>query len=84
MRELLIMKQTTRVLSIYSSDTAGTASMLYELGGMTVIHDASGCNSTYSTHDEPRWYQMDSMIYISGLTETDVILGNDERLVNDV
>ena len=78
------MKQTTRTLSIYSSDTAGTASMLYELGGMTVIHDASGCNSTYSTHDEPRWYQMDSMIYISGLTETDVILGNDERLVNDV
>lgn len=84
MRELLIMKQTTRTLSIYSSDTAGTASMLYELGGMTVIHDASGCNSTYSTHDEPRWYQMDSMIYISGLTETDVILGNDERLIEDV
>lgn len=78
------MKQTTRILSIYSSDTAGVSSMLYELGGMTVIHDASGCNSTYSTHDEPRWYQKDSMVYISGVTETDVILGNDERLVKDV
>ena len=77
MRKLLIMKQTARIISIYASDTAGVCSMLYELGGMTVVHDASGCNSTYSTHDEPRWYQMDSMIYISGLTETDVILPKD-------
>ena len=58
--------------------------MLYELGGMTIVHDASGCNSTYSTHDEPRWYQHDSMIYISALTETDAILGNDARLVDDI
>ncbi|MBP5182612.1 MAG: oxidoreductase [Lentisphaeria bacterium] len=78
------MKHTSRILSIYSSDTAGVASMLYELGGMTVIHDASGCNSTYTTHDEPRWYQMDSMVYISALTENDMILGNDEKLVKDV
>ena len=78
------MKHASRILSIYSSDTAGVASMLYELGGMTVIHDASGCNSTYTTHDEPRWYQMDSMVYISALTENDMILGNDEKLVKDV
>lgn len=84
MRELFIMKQTARVISIYSSDTAGVCSMLYELGGMTIVHDASGCNSTYATHDEPRWYQQDSMIYISALTETDAILGNDARLVDDV
>ncbi len=58
--------------------------MLYELGGMTIVHDASGCNSTYSTHDEPRWYQHDSMIYISALTETDAILGNDARLIDDI
>lgn len=58
--------------------------MLYELGGMTIVHDASGCNSTYATHDEPRWYQQDSMIYISALTEMDAILGNDARLVDDV
>ena len=84
MRKLLIMKQTARIISIYASDTAGVCSMLYELGGMTVVHDASGCNSTYSTHDEPRWYQQDSMIYISALTETDAILGNDARLVDDM
>jgi hypothetical protein len=62
------MKNCARILSIYASDTAGVCSMLYELGGMTIVHDASGCNSTYSTHDEPRWYSKPSMIYISALT----------------
>ena len=77
------MKQTARIISIYASDTAGVCSMLYELGGMTIVHDASGCNSTYSTHDEPRWYQQDSMIYISALTEMDAVMGNDARLIGD-
>ena len=57
--------------------------MLYELGGLVVVHDASGCNSTYSTHDEPRWYDRDSMIYISALTETDMIFGGDGKLIDD-
>ena len=78
------MKQTARIISIHAADTSGVCSMLYELGGMVVVHDASGCNSTYSTHDEPRWYRRDSMIYISALTEADAILGNDEKLVADV
>ena len=78
------MKQTARIISIHAADTSGVCSMLYELGGMVVVHDASGCNSTYSTHDEPRWYRRDSMIYISALTETDAILGNDEKLIVDV
>lgn len=78
------MKQSARIISVYASDTSGVCSMLYELGGMVVVHDASGCNSTYSTHDEPRWYRMDSMIYISALTETDAVLGNDEKLIRDI
>ena len=41
------MKQTARILSTYSADTFGVCSALYELGGMIVIHDPSGCNSTY-------------------------------------
>ena len=65
------MKQARKVLSTYSSDTFGVISALYGLGGLLVMHDASGCNSTYSTHDEPRWYDMRSDIYISALTETD-------------
>ena len=78
------MKQLSRILPTYTSDLSGVCSALYELGGMVVMHDASGCNSSYTTFDEPRWYDMDSMIYGSGLDETDAMLGNDERLIGDI
>ena len=73
------MKQTARIISTYSADAFGVCSALFELGGMTVMHDASGCNSTYTTHDEPRWYDMDSMVYISGLSEMEAIMGVSEE-----
>lgn len=78
------MRQTSRIISTYSADVFGVCSALFELGGMTVMHDASGCNSTYTTHDEPRWYDMDSMVYISGLSEMEAIMGDDEKLIGDV
>ena len=78
------MKQTARIISTYSADTFGVCSALFELGGMVVMHDASGCNSTYTTHDEPRWYDMDSMVYISGLSEMEAIMGDDEKLIGDI
>ena len=78
------MKQTARIISTYSADTFGVCSALFELGGMVVMHDASGCNSTYTTHDEPRWYDMDSMVYISGLSEMEAIMGDDEKLISDI
>ena len=78
------MKQTARIISTYSADAFGVCSALFELGGMVIMHDASGCNSTYTTHDEPRWYDMDSMVYISGLTEMEAIMGDDEKLIGDI
>jgi len=78
------MRQIARIISTYSADVFGVCSALFELGGMTVMHDASGCNSTYTTHDEPRWYDMDSMVYISGLSEMEAIMGDDEKLINDI
>lgn len=78
------MKNVNRILSTYSADLFGMCSALYELGGMVVMHDASGCNSTYGTHDEPRWYSMESMVYISALTEMEAVLGDDEKLLNDI
>ena len=78
------MKQTARIISTYSADVMGVCSALFELGGMTVMHDASGCNSTYTTHDEPRWYDMDSMVYISGISEIEAIMGDDEKLISDI
>lgn len=78
------MKQTARIISTYTADAMGVCSALFELGGMSVMHDASGCNSTYNTHDEPRWYDMDSLVFISGLSEMEAIMGDDEKLVDDV
>ncbi len=77
------IKQTARIISTYTGDTSGVCSALFELGGLIVMHDPSGCNSTYSTHDEPRWYDMDSLVFISGLTEKDAIFGNDEKIISD-
>lgn len=78
------MKQTASFISTYSADAFGVASALYELGGMTIMHDASGCNSTYNTHDEPRWYDMDSMVYISGISEMEAVMGDDGKLIDDI
>ena len=81
---VLLLKRTNRILPVYAADISGICSALYELGGMTVMHDASGCNSTYTTHDEPRWYSMDSMVYISALSELEAVMGDDEKLVRDI
>lgn len=78
------MKQVSVTLSTYTADLSGVCSALYELGGMVVIHDPSGCNSTYNTHDEPRWYDMDSLVFISGLSQMDAIMGNDDKFIHDI
>ena len=79
-----IMKQIASRISIYSADTFGVCSALYELGVLCVMHDASGCNSTYNTHDEPRWYDFDSMVYISGISEMEAIMGDDQKFIDDI
>ena len=76
--------QTHVFTSTYTADVSGVCSELYELGGMTVIHDPSGCNSTYSTHDEPRWFDTDSLMFVSGLDEMTAVLGDDNVLIDDV
>ena len=78
------MKGTYGLTQIYTGDVSGVCSALYELGGMIVIHDPLGCNSTYNTHDEVRWYDKPSHIFISGFTERDAIFGNDKKLIDDV
>ena len=78
------MRQSYRIIPVYTADVSGVCSALYELGGMVVMHDPSGCNSTYNTHDEIRWYEQDSLIYISGLTEIDAVMGNDAKFIHDI
>ena len=81
---VLPMRQSYRIIPVYTADVSGVCSALYELGGMTVMHDPSGCNSTYNTHDELRWYDQDSLIFLSGLTEIDAVMGNDRKFINDI
>ncbi|MBQ5430705.1 MAG: oxidoreductase [Lachnospiraceae bacterium] len=78
------MKEAYRILPVYAGDVSGVASALYELGGMVVMHDPSGCNSTYNTHDEVRWYRKESYIFISGLNTRDAVLGNDKKFMDDI
>ena len=78
------MNRSYRILPCYTGDVSGAASALYELGGMVVIHDPSGCNSTYNTHDENRWYDNDSLIFISGLSHREAIFGEDKKFIDDI
>ncbi len=76
--------QTHVFTCTYTADVSGVCSAMYELGGMSVIHDPSGCNSTYSTHDEPRWFDSDSLMFVSGLDEMAAVFGNDEVVIEDI
>lgn len=82
--QLLSVTQAQAFISTYAADVSGVCSALFELGGMCVMHDASGCNSTYNTHDEPRWYDHDSLVFISALSELEAIMGDDEKLIRDI
>lgn len=78
------MKRAYGILPCYAGDVSGACSALYELEGMVIIHDPSGCNSTYNTHDETRWFSRDSLIFLSGLSEMDAILGGDQKLIEEI
>lgn len=79
-----IKRQVFTHLPVYTGDVSGVCSALYEYGGLTVMHDPSGCNSTYNTHDETRWDERESLIFLSGLKESEAVLGDDSRLIQDV
>src|SRR5574344_1936941 len=81
---VLRMKQCSAILNPYAADVSGVCAALYELGGMIIMDDASGCNSTYNTHDEPRWYTIPSMVYVSALTELQAVLGHDDHLADEI
>jgi hypothetical protein len=67
-----------------SPDYSGIASVFHDLGGLTVIHDASGCTGTYTGYDEPRWFGSSSPTFCSGLRDMDAIMGDDERLLEKI
>lgn len=78
------MKGLSLVLPPFAPDYGGAASALFELGGLIVIHDASGCTINYTSYDEPNWLYQSSYIYCSGLREIDAVLGDDEVLIQKI
>lgn len=78
------MEQLWITLPAIAPDYSGVCSAMFDLGGMSIIHDASGCTGNYTGYDEPRWYGSDSMVYCSGLREIDAVLGRDDKLIDNV
>lgn len=75
------MRKLSINLPPFAPDYSGVCSALFALGGLLVIHDASGCTGNYTGYDEPRWYDSRSLVYCSGLREMDAVLGNDEKFI---
>ena len=75
------MKDLYMTLPPFAPDYGGACEVLYELGGLVLICDASGCTVNYVSYDEPRWHTRPGNVFCSGLTEIDAVMGNDEALI---
>lgn len=80
-QELSAPKGYRNVLTPFAPDQSGAVSVLYELGGITVICDAGGCTGNICGFDEPRWFSERSAVFSAGLRDMDAILGRDDHLV---
>lgn len=78
------MSKLCITLPPFAPDYSGAASMLFDLGGMIVIHDAAGCTGNYLGYDEPRYFNSTSLVFCSALRHMDAILGNDDALIEKI
>ncbi len=78
------MRGLRKYLTPFAPDSSGAVSVLYELGGLTVVCDAGGCTGNICGFDEPRWQKQRSAIFSAGLRDMDAILGRDDKLVGEL
>lgn len=78
------MEQLWINLPALAPDYSGVCSAMFDLQGISVIHDASGCTGNYTGYDEPRWYGTSSKVFCSGLREIDAVLGRDDKLIDNI
>ena len=76
------MKDLFLTLPPFAPDYGGACEVMYELNGLVLIHDASGCTVNYVSFDEPRWHTRPGSVFTSGLTEIDAVMGNDDVLID--
>ncbi len=78
-----ILRDIHVVLPGVSADYSGACSVLYELGGMVIVHGPFGCGGNAVNRDEPRSADMPSRVFSSNLTDMDATMGRDEVLIQD-
>jgi len=75
------MKDIRMILPNLASDTAGAASALFALDGLTVIHDAAGSMESFITFDEARDLTGKRTV-ASRLSRLEAITGDDSILLD--
>lgn len=75
------MDNLYKILPPFAADYSGVCSVLFELGGILVVHDGGGCTGNVTGFDEPRWYGSTSAVFSSGLREIDAVVGDDAKLL---
>ncbi len=62
----------------------GLSSALYAFGGLIVVYGPAGGAWHINIEDEPRWYRGPATVVGAGLLEMDVILGNDDKFIDNI
>lgn len=78
------MKGIFHRLPSLASDYSGACSVLFEMGGITALCDASGCVGTFIVLDDPRWYSGAQRFSSAYLKERDIVFGIDKKLVSKI
>ncbi len=76
------MKGLYKYLPPFAPDYSGVCSVLFNLNGIVIIHDASGCTGNFTGYDEPRWYGSNAAIFSSGLREIEQIENTRQEYMN--
>lgn len=67
-----------------ASDYSGASSVLFEMGGMTVVCDAGSCFASFLVLDDPRWHRGPQRFYTARMRERDIVLGFDKKLIRQI
>lgn len=78
------MKGIFHRLPSLASDYSGACGVLLEMGGLTVLCDASGCAGSFLVLDDPRWHSGPQRFYCAALRERDIVLGFDQKLAGKI
>ncbi|BDQ37085.1 hypothetical protein SYK_14450 [Pseudodesulfovibrio nedwellii] len=62
----------------------GVSSALYDFEGLVVVYGPAGGAWHINIEDEPRWYRGPATVVGAGLLEMDVILGNDDKFIDNI